>query len=319
MNETVLYNKQEALSEIIDIANRHQITAADITAALGNSQTADTQSEKQKSTIARLFSYIGGTLMFSGLCVFVSMFWSDFSPFFRVLITFGSGIGLFIAAVSCAKNPARQAWVTPLILASACFEPGGLFVLFDEYGSGGDWHYAVLIISGAMLFQYAMAFISVRRELLASLALLFGGIFFATAGDLLDMSENLIGIAAGISYLALASALNTKLSVRHSDFWYMVGAMLLLGSFYDVVRNSALEVTFPGLCALLVYYSIVVKSRGLLTVSTLGLIWYIGDYAFDMFANNGLFPLGLIVAGGIFMGLGSLAMRLDRKFIKPRP
>ena len=316
MNMTASYNKQEALAEIVDIATRHKIGADEITAALSHSTSVQARDEKQKGVISRLFSYIGGILIFSGLCVFVGMFWDDFSSFFRVLITFVTGVGIFIAAMDCAKRVNRQALVTPLILASAFFQPGGMFVMFDEYGSGGDWHHAVLVISGALLFQYVMSFVSVRREMLVSLALIFGGIFFATAADLLDIDYNLTGMAIGISYLCIATALNDKLSVRHCGFWHMVGAMLLLISFYDVVENTMLEVTFPGLCALLVYLSIVVKSRSLLTVSTLGLIFYIGDYAFDVFADNGLFPLALIAVGGVFMGLGSLAMRLDRKFIR---
>lgn len=316
MNLSVAHNKQEALAEIVDIAKRHHIGADEIAFALDQSTSVQAQSDKQKNVVSRLFSYIGGTLIFSGLCVFVGMFWDDFTPFFRVLITFGTGLGLFIAAVGCAKHPARQALVAPLILASAIFQPAGMFVMFEEYGSGGDFRHAVLIISGVLLFQYVMSFTSVRRELLAWLALLCGGIFFVTAADLLDIADNLIAMALGISYLCIASALNDKLSVRHGGFWQMVGAILLLGSFYDMVEGSMLEVTFPGLCALLIYLSIVVKSRSLLAVSTLGLIFYIGDYAFDMFNNNGLFPLALIAVGGVFMGIGSLAMRLDRKFIR---
>ncbi len=316
MNLTVAHNKQEALAEIVAIATRHHIGADEIAAALGHEKTPQARDARQKSVVARLFSYIGGTLIFSGLCVFVTMFWDDFTPFFRVLITFGTGVAMFIAAMGCARHPARQALVAPLILASAFFQPGGMFVMFDEYGSGGDFRHAVLVISGVLLFQYVMSFISVRREMLAWLALLTGGIFFVTAADLLGIDDNLIAMAAGISYLCIATALNDKLSVRHGGFWHMVGAILLMGGFYDVVENTMFEVTFPGLCALLVYLSIVVKSRSLLAVSTLGLIWYIGDYAFDMFADDGLFPLALIAAGGVFMGLGSLAMRLDRAFIR---
>lgn len=316
MNQSVTYNRQEALADIVDIATRHQISADDIAAALGSSQTPHAHAARQKNTIARLFSYIGGTLIFSGLCVFVSMFWSDFPPFFRVLITFGTGTGLFAAAMGCARHSARQALVTPLILVSALFQPGGLLVLFDEYGSGGEMRHAVLIISALMLFQYVMAFVSVRREILASLAMLFGGIFFATAADLLDVAENLTAMAVGVSYLCLACALNEMLSIRHCRLWYVAGAILLLGGFYDTVEGSAFEIAFPGLCALLVYLSIVAKSRSLLTVATLALIWYIGYYAYDIFADNGLFPLALMAAGGVFMGLGGMAMRLDRRFIR---
>lgn len=316
MNLSITHNKQEALQEIVDIATRHKINAAEIKTALGHSQTSQAHQETQKSVMSRLFIYIGGTFIFSGICVFIAMFWEDFSPLFRILITFGTGTSLFIAAIGCAKNPQRQSLVTPLVLASAIFQPAGLFVMLDEYGSGGDFRHAVLMISSAMLLQYVMTFVSIKRDILASLALLTGGALFATAADLLDMSHNLVGIAIGISYLCLATAFHEKVSVRHSGFWHMVGGFLLIGSFYDVVRDSALEVAFPGLCAMLVYLSIVVKSRGLLIISTLSMIWYIGGYAFDMFADNGLFPLGLIVAGGTFMGLGSLAMRLDRRFIK---
>lgn len=316
MNQSVIYNKQEALSEIVELATRHNINCDEIATALGHHAMPQGRAEQQKGIAARLFSYIGGILIFSGLCIFVGMFWDQFSPLFRVLITFGTGTALFVAAVDCAGKAHRQGLVTPLILVSAFFQPGGMLVAFDEYGGGGDWRYAVLTISGVMFLQYALTFTRVRRELLAWLALVAGSVFFATITDLLDIDHTMTAMAMGISYLCIASALSKKISVRHCDFWFALGGILLLGSFYDLVQNAFLEPAFAGLCALLVYLSITVKSRGLLTVATLGLIWYIGYYAFDVFADSGMFPLALIAAGGVFMGLGSLAMRLDRRFIR---
>lgn len=317
MSETLLTPRLEALQEIVTLADRHAITGAEIAAARQQVNTPEGKLTQQKTLVSRLFSYIGGILIFSGICIFIGMFWGDFSPAFRVLITLGTGFGAFIGAIACSRKAHLHGAVAPLFLVAAFFEPGGLTVMLNEYAAGDNIRHTILFISGLVGLQFAATYVSLRHPVLAFFALLFGGVFAAVGMDLLGMGYNIIGMGIGISYLCLATALAATLSsTRHTDFWHLIGALLLLCAFYDVVQNSAFEVTFAGLCALLVYLSIVVRSRKLLMISTIALIWYIGGYAFDLFADNGLFPLGLIIAGGVFMGLGAAAMRLDRRYIR---
>lgn len=304
-------SKQEALTDIIGLARAHGISAGEIADAL-----REPRPDMQKSIVAKLFSYIGGILVFSGIAVFIGMFWGAFPPAFRVMITLGTGICAFVAGIAASRRPHLAAAVAPLFLIAAVFESGGLAVLLDEYGGGGKWEHAALFISGTVGAQFAVTFIQLRHSVLAFFALAFGGIFAATAMHMLGIDDTLAGMAIGASYVLLATALAEKLTYRQAGFWHGLGGVLLLACFYEQVENTVFEVAFPGLAALMLYLSIVVKSRSLLGISTLALICYIGDFAYDVFADNGLFPLGLIAAGGVFLGLGAGAMKIDRQYLR---
>lgn len=310
--------RAEALNDIVLLAERYAISGAEIAGARSAAQSVSGHIATQKSIMSRLFNYIGGILVFCGFAVFVAMYWDDFAPAFRVAITLGTGFCAFVAAVAYSRRGQFSGAIAPLFLIAAFFETSGLFVMLYEYGSGDNWRHAVLFISGLVGFQFAMTYIAIRQGVLAFFALLLGGVFASTGMDLIGIDYNVIGIGIGIAYLCLATALSQTLTARQAGFWHLAGALFLMCAFYDVVENTAYDITFAGLAALLVYLSIVVRSRALLIVSTLSLIWYIGDYAFDIFADSGLFPLGLIAAGAIFMGLGSAAMKIDRRFIRQK-
>lgn len=308
--------KQDALQDIVGIADRHQLTNAEIVAALDARHSAQAHGQAQKSLLSRLFSYLGGAFVFSGIAVYVSMFWPDFPPAVRVLVTLGTGFALYLLALKAHRLPRFAAAETPLFLASSFFEAGGLFVLLDEYSTGGDPQMGILYICGVMLVQQVLTWLSVRNGVLVFTALFFYGGFFYTLFDMVGIDYNLNAVVMGASFLFLATALGRSLSQKQAGFWHLVGAVALLEGFYDIVDGTAVEVAFLGVAALLTYVSITVKSRLLLTVSVLAIICYIGHFSFEYFADSGLWPLALIVTGGLFIWIGSLAVKLHNKYIK---
>ena len=307
--------RNEALEEITSLARLHNITAADIATALQVSASPQSQQQQGASLVSRLLSYIGGILVFSGICVYVGMFWGDFGSATRVILTLGTGFAALLGGIYACKRDIYPMATTPLFLIAAFFQPGGLFVMLDEYGQGGDPQVAALFVSGTMLFQFAMLFISLKRSFLAFAALVFGGIFVATGMDKLDMDDTLISITLGISYICLSTALAKSVHQRVSNFWYFVGSVCLLFGIWEWLEDTAAEILFLGVAAGLVYLSTVVKSRTLLFVSTIAMICYIGHFSYTYFENSAAWPLGLIVTGGVFFGLGNVAMRISRKYI----
>jgi uncharacterized membrane protein YjjB (DUF3815 family) len=87
-------------------------------------------------------------------------------------------------------------------------------------------------------------------------------------------------------------------------------------SVFDAVKNSPLELAFLGLSALLIFLSTHVRSRALLIVGTLSMLSYIGYYTAEHFANTVGWPIALVIIGIALIGLSSLAVRLNNKYIK---
>jgi len=67
---------------------------------------------------------------------------------------------------------------------------------------------------------------------------------------------------------------------------------------------------------LMIFMSTYVRSRTLLLVGTLSMLCYIGYYTAKHFANAVGWPIALVLIGIALIGLSSLAVKLNNKYIK---
>jgi hypothetical protein len=63
----------------------------------------------------------------------------------------------------------------------------------------------------------------------------------------------------------------------------------------------------------MVYLSIRVSSRTLLTVSVVSLLSYLCEFTYKYFANTTAWPLAMIVMGLVMIGLSSYAIKLGQR------
>jgi hypothetical protein len=167
-----------------------------------------------------------------------------------------------------------------------------------------------------MLIQHGAVIWSKQRSFLAFTAFTFGGIFFATLFDLWKLDDNLIGTVMGTSLMCIAYAAGQSRHAAIAPFWYFIGSIILTFAVFDAVENTPFELAFLGLSTFLIFLSTYAKSRTLLLVSTLATLGYISYFTAEHFANTVGWPVALIFIGLALIGLGSLAVRLNRKYIK---
>lgn len=306
--------KDDALQDIVALAQHNQITLAEITQALEASSTLSKAAPA--SVLSKLFGYVGGIFVFAGIGVFISMFWDDFGSASRVIITLGSGLVAFVMALVCLSDQRYERAVTPLFLMAAILQPTGIMVMLQEYSSGGDVRHGLLFMAAYMLVQQGAIFWAKQRTVLAFSAVLFGCIFFANLFDIWDVDEKLIGIVIASSLLCIAYAMQQSKHMAIAPFWYFVGSVLLLWSVFELVENSLLEPVYLGATALMIFLSTYVRSRTLLLVGTLAMLIYIGYYTAEHFANTVGWPIALVIIGVALIGLSAFAIRLNNQYIK---
>lgn len=309
--------KQDALEEILTLARLNGLSAEDITRAMADKQGAAVR--ESGSVISRLFGYIGGVLVFAGLCIFIGMKWDDLESFARVMVTLGSGLAAFLFALAAIGHEKYDRAATPLLLIAALLQPVGIMVMLDEYSRGGDPLHGVLFMAGVMTLQQGLTFASKPRTTLAFSSIVFGGLFFVTLCDILEVPHEAIGLCLGTSLMCLSWALNQSPHRAISAFWYFVGAVILLVSFADIVEGSPAEPLFLGLSAFLIFLSTRARSRTLLLVGTVAMLCYIGYFTGKHFADNLSWPIVLVLIGAAFFGLGQMAMRINAKYIRENP
>ena len=306
--------KDDALQDIVALAQHNQITLAEITQALEASSTLSKTAPA--SVLSKLFGYVGVIFVFAGIGVFISMFWDDFGSASRVIITLGSGLVALVMALVCLRDQRYERAVTPLFLMAAILQPTGIMVMLQEYSSGGDVRHGLLFMAAYMLVQQGAIFWAKQRTVLAFSAVLFGCIFFANLFDIWDVDEKLIGIVIASSLLCIAYAMQQSKHMAIAPFWYFVGSVMLLWSVFELVENSLLEPVYLGATALMIFLSTYVRSRTLLLVGTLAMLIYIGYYTAEHFANTVGWPIALVIIGVALIGLSAFAIRLNNQYIK---
>ncbi|TFW71846.1 DUF2157 domain-containing protein [Methylotenera oryzisoli] len=306
--------KDDALQDIVALAQHNQITLAEIAQALAAASAQPNVAPA--SVLSKLFGYVGGIFVFAGIGVFISMYWDDFGSASRVIITLGSGLVAFVMGLVCLSDQKYERVATPLFLMASVLQPTGIMVMLQEYSSGGDVRHGLLFMAAYMLVQQGATFWAKQRTVLAFSALLFGCIFFANLFDIWDVDEKLIGIVIGSSLLCIAYAMQQSKHMAIAPFWYFVGAVLLLWSVFESVENSLLEPVYLGATAFIIFLSTYVRSRTLLLVGTLAMLIYIGYYTAEHFANTVGWPIALVIIGIALIGLSALAVRLNNQYIK---
>ncbi|MCC8997780.1 MAG: DUF2157 domain-containing protein [Nitrosomonas sp.] len=306
-----MMDRKAVLSKIVTLAETHGLSADEIAAALIHAPATPT---KKGGVISKLFSYIGGVLMFSGIGLLISFMWDDINSAQRVILTFGVGLTAFILGVACIKNKKYEPAATPLFLVSGLMQPTGLFVFLDEYmPESGDFMLAALLIFGTLAAQQGAAFFALRRTSLLFLTLFFWNGFIGTSMDWMKWDVELIGLIVGFSVLSLCWAVGKTQHRAITPFWYCIGSIFLLYSWWSLVEGSVLELSYLGINVFLIYFSILAASRTLLFVSVLGLLSYLSYFAWENFANVVMWPILLIIMGLITLGVSSYAVKLGNK------
>jgi hypothetical protein len=309
--------RQRAIEEIVTLARQHQVSVVDIAAALGE-EDSKTAEGRRRGVMVRVLGFIGGTFIFAGIGVFIALQWESMNSAARVVITLGSGVSAFIAALLSAREARFDKATTPLFLMAAALQPTGMLVAFDEFGSGGDWRLASLVTCGTMALQFGATFRALRQSTLLFMCILFSFLFWWTLFDLLEVDNEIVALVLGGSLLLAAMGVDRTPHRVITPLWYFLGATGFLYGVFDMVESTPIEMVFLMAAAAFVYLSVTEHSRTLLFVATAAILAYTGYFTSEHFADSVGWPIALIMFGIFMIGLSALAFRIDRDYVRVR-
>lgn len=312
-------NRSEVLSHIVELCKTHNLTLAEVQAAFSavDAGASVVAAEAKSSILSRVFAYLGGTFIFAGIATFIGMHWDDMTVPMRIIVTFGVGFALYLYAVIASGDERVKKAVPALILMACLLQPFGLLVAIDEYfNSGSDPRYATLAVFTFMFVQQGCTFYARRLTSLLFMTVMFGVLVYGNILELLEVDNNIIALTIGASLLCIMYSLRDSVHQPITGWWNLVGGSVLLIALFDLVEDKPYELLFLGAAAGMVYLSVLAKSRMLLFVGVVGMLGYISYFTAEHFMNSTAWPLMLILLGGVFLGVGSLAVRINRKYIK---
>lgn len=308
--------RARALTDIVALARRHDIAAAEIATALAGDATGGAGEPRLRGVLGRALSYLGATFVFAGLGVFIALQWSSMNAPARIVVTLGSGLAAFALAALASRDERFGRAAAPLFLVAGALEPTGMMVAFSELASSLEWNTAALVTCAAIAAQFAAACGAFRRSTPLFVAILFAALFCCTALDLLGADDAVIGLVVGASLLLAAVGLDRTAHAEITPIWYLAGSSAFLYGLFDAVSGGALEIVFLAVAAGFVYLATILRSRTMLFVATLAILAYTGWYTNRYFADSVGWPLALIAFGILMIALSAVAMRIDRRYIR---
>lgn len=305
--------RNDALTQIAEIAKLHHLSAKDITEFMSGGKA---EPHRKSEILTKLFGYLGGIFVFAGICIYVGMHWDELGAHARIIITLGTGIVAYILAIVCLRDERYIRMATPLLLIAGLFEPGGMMVTIAEYSTGGDPRHAFLIVFGIMAVQMALTFWNERRAVLLFLLLLYGSSWFGVMFDLLEMEEEWNALVVGFFIMSLTWGISKTRFSSVCGFWYFIGSAMFLCATWAILEDWHAEILFIGPACFFVFLSVMARSRALLFNGVLAVLGFISYYTAEYFLDNSAWPLGLLIMGVVLIGMSKFAMNLNRKYIK---
>jgi len=305
--------KEEAIIEIVDLANRFGISQNEISNALKKPD----ENVKKSNSLMRLFTWLGGIFIFSGVSAYIFMFWGDMNSAMRIIITLGSGLTCYFLALAALNDERYKNSANVLFLIAAILETGGLFVtLYEIFGRSDDWHPASILVFSVMLIQQAATFISKKHVfMLLYTTIFFAAALFATILDYIEIDNDLTATITGFSLLCVCYGLIKTPYHYVMGFWYFIGSAIFFCGVFQLLEDSIIEVLFVGISCFIMYLSTVVRSNSLLFMGVIALLFYIAYFTEEHFLDSVGWPIALIVLGFVFIGISSFALKIKQKYI----
>ena len=135
MTDASSAEKKQALAQVLQIMEAHDLGADDVRKALKRSGTTNAgygRPETLGQMVLRVFYYLGGTLVFAGLGIYIHTVWDDLSSFPRVLITLGTGFVAYLLGILFARDKYLEKAATPAHILAFLLQPVGIFVLLTK-------------------------------------------------------------------------------------------------------------------------------------------------------------------------------------------
>src|SRR5690349_10301412 len=88
--------------------------------------------DDKNNAILKIFNYVGGALIFMGICYFIGSNWHNLNNFLKVFVTLGTAIAAFVVGI-LLQHANKYTTSTAFYLISGLLLPFGLFITYKVY------------------------------------------------------------------------------------------------------------------------------------------------------------------------------------------
>lgn len=285
MTGTPASGKDEAIAQILQIIETHGLDASDLRPVLARARRdapgvpglAGRRLALGK-IVLRVFYYLGGTLVFAGLGIYILTVWDDLTGVQRVLVTLGSGFVAYVLGILFARHPDLEKAATPAHILAFVLQPIGGFVLLDEFFDGDDTSLGAMLVFGPLAVQQLLTFAALKRASLLLFGLLFVYAFAAAVTVYFDLDFGVSALACGLFLYFMSVDLQKRRAYSDlTPLFFALGSGLMLAGLSYHVGGTIYDSLTLALCLGFLMHAVVAENKTLYVLSLL----YVAGHFWD--------------------------------------
>ncbi|HBG60585.1 MAG: hypothetical protein A2Y03_00745 [Omnitrophica WOR_2 bacterium GWF2_38_59] len=322
-------NKENILKSVETLVKEGQLTKEELLGVYDRSISTDKQETLNKqSRISNILYYIGGGIVFLGVCIFIGTNWSELNDLTKIIATLGTSVMMYYSGVLLTRYKNLERICDAFYFLAALVAPLGIFVTMDIAGIDTGTAGCHTVIAAILLVVNLVSYNIDKRNVFFVFSVIFGSwLFFSLTifmiGGRPFSDWNFVKyrwLVAGLSHMILGYALRDTDKKGLTRYLYGFGvvefltAALCLGG-YTPNQNVFWELIFPGLTFGIIFLSVYLRSRSFLIFGTLYLMFYLFKITGEYFTSGFGWAFSLIIVGFALMGIGYFAFYLNKKYI----
>jgi len=332
MNEQDRKKVNRVLADLSNLVKADLIIKDQILNIFGETQTASvitSQPLLPKINLKRILYYIGGLIVLLGIVIFIAQFWDTISQVSKTILALGSAVSAYAIGYYFFVNTPSKDFGHAFMVISVGLFPLGIGTALDTIGisatkSGGvSVNSAVLFMIFYTSYSVLKAPIFLPFSIMAASTLFFSftTFLFKDIGTIPHFYEYRV-LVLGIAYLSFGyyfSQTNRKFMTNLMYFFGLLmflGAALALQGFHPRNVNVFWQLVYPFLLVLAFWGSIKLQSKVFLIMATLFTFGEILKLTSEYFSKSIGWPISLIFAGLVIMGIGYMSFELNKRFLK---
>lgn len=276
-------------------------------------------------SVTKMLYVLGALIVVIGIVIFFYQIWEDIGSFVRILITLGLGFIITALGSILIKDKPKDNIGLVFQFIGGMLIPGGALVMLSELNVVQDTAWPLAITFGIISLFYALlnyvhknvvlTFFTIANTT-AFVYLLVGAMIDGSYYDEGDIFAYLT-MFIGASYLLLAHTFRASWNKGIVGMLCLFGSAGFLGAGFSRVFDSGPWQMFFFIVIICGFFlSIYMKSRAILTMSTIFLIVHMSYITGEYFADSVGWPVSLVVLGLVFIGLGYTSINISKKYIR---
>ncbi|MEK7558842.1 MAG: DUF2157 domain-containing protein [Patescibacteria group bacterium] len=322
----------QVLSDVSYLLRAGLLSKEQLLALLGqnNSQSISQQSQQigEKINLQKILYYIGGFIVFLGIVFFFYQFWDDMSQVTKTILTLGSAVSAYSLGYYFFVIKKTWDFGHAFLIISAALFPLGIGTSLDTIGISATTSGGLSVISTVLFmifyvsYSYLKAAIFLPFSIIAasSLYISFTNFISSDSGAIPHFDEYRI-LVLGIAYIFFGYYFYQTNRNFITNLLYVFGLMMSLGASltlqgYSPSANFVWQLIYPFLLVLTFWGSIKLQSKAFLIMATIFTFAEISKLTAEYFSQSIGWPVSLIIAGLVVMGIGYMSFELNKRFLK---